>query len=36
MLRRAAFVPSLADVAIRAFGASERLRRALARATRQG
>jgi flavin-dependent dehydrogenase len=34
ILRRAAFVPSLADVVIRAFGASERVRRALARATR--
>ena len=34
ILRRAAFVPSLADAAIRAFSASERVRRALARATR--
>jgi flavin-dependent dehydrogenase len=33
-LRRAAFVPSLADGAIRFFGASYRIRRALARATR--
>ena len=36
MLRRAAFVPRLADAAIRLFGASERLRRALAQATRKG
>ena len=34
LLRRAAFVPGLADAAVRAFGASERIRRALARATR--
>ncbi|MCU1266044.1 MAG: hypothetical protein JWM21_2362 [Acidobacteria bacterium] len=36
MLRRAAFIPSLADAAIRLFGASERLRRALALRTRKG
>lgn len=36
ILRRAAFVPRLADTAIRFFGASERLRRTLARATRGG
>jgi len=36
MLRRAAFVPRLASVAIRLFGASVRARRALARATRKG
>ncbi len=34
MLRRAAFVPSLAGVAIRLFGASEHVRRRLAHATR--
>jgi flavin-dependent dehydrogenase len=34
MLRRAAFVPGLAEVAIRLFGASDRLRRRLSRATR--
>src|SRR2546422_409684 len=36
MLRRAAFVPRIADAAIRLFSTSERLRRALARATRKG
>ena len=36
LLRRAAFVPGLATAAIRLFGASEPLRRSLARATRQG
>jgi flavin-dependent dehydrogenase len=36
MLRRAAFVPRLAEAAIRLFGMSERLRRALAQATRKG
>ena len=36
MLRRAAFVPSLAEAAIRIFGASERLRHSFARATRGG
>src|SRR6185312_13709697 len=36
MLRRAAFVPSLADVAIRLFGLSDRLRHSLAKATRSG
>ena len=36
MLRRAAFVPRFADAAIRLFGASERLRRALVQATRKG
>lgn len=35
LLRRAAFVPGLATAAIRVFGTSERLRRPLARATRQ-
>lgn len=35
LLRRAAFVPGLAAAAIRFFGTSERLRRPLARATRQ-
>jgi menaquinone-9 beta-reductase len=34
MMRRAAFVPGLADVAIRVFGASETLRRRVTRATR--
>jgi menaquinone-9 beta-reductase len=34
LLRRAAFVPSLADVAIRLFGLSDRLRHSLAQATR--
>jgi menaquinone-9 beta-reductase len=34
ILRRAAFVPRLAEAAIRFFGASERLRHSLARATR--
>jgi flavin-dependent dehydrogenase len=34
LLRRAAFVPSLADAAIRLFGASDRVRRTLAKATR--
>jgi flavin-dependent dehydrogenase len=33
-LRRAAFLPGLAEAAVRTFGASERIRRALARATR--
>jgi flavin-dependent dehydrogenase len=36
MLRRAAFVPRFADAAIRLFGVSTRLRRALAQATRKG
>ena len=36
MLRRAAFVPRIADAAIRLFSTSERLRRALAQATRKG
>jgi menaquinone-9 beta-reductase len=36
LLRRAAFVPGLASLAIRLFGASERLRRPVARATRKG
>jgi flavin-dependent dehydrogenase len=36
LLRRAAFVPRFADAAIRLFGSSERLRLALARATRGG
>lgn len=36
MLRRAAFVPRFADAAIRLFSTSERLRRALAQATRKG
>ena len=36
LLRRAAFVPGLAAAAIRFFGTSERLRRPVARATRQG
>ncbi len=36
LLRRAAFIPALADVAIALLGASERARRALARRTRQG
>jgi flavin-dependent dehydrogenase len=36
VLRRAAFVPRLASVAIRLFGASVRARRALAQATRKG
>lgn len=35
LLRRAAFVPGLAAAAIRLFGSSERLRRRMARATRQ-
>ena len=35
-LRRAAFMPRLAEAAILLFGASDRLRRALARATRKG
>ena len=35
-LRRAAFVPRLADAAILLFGASDRVRRKLARATRKG
>jgi menaquinone-9 beta-reductase len=34
MMRRAAFLPGLADVAIRLFGASETLRRRVTRATR--
>ncbi|HEY6045997.1 MAG TPA: hypothetical protein VIU65_05295, partial [Pyrinomonadaceae bacterium] len=34
MMRRAAFVPGLADLAIRMFGASETLRRRVTRATR--
>lgn len=34
LLRRAAFVPGLAEAAVRTFGTSERIRRALARATR--
>ncbi len=34
LMRKAAFVPGLAEVAVRAFGASERFRRRLARATR--
>ena len=34
LMRKAAFVPGLAEVAVRAFGASEKIRRALARATR--
>ena len=36
VLRRAAFVPCLANAAIRLFGASVRARRALAQATRKG
>jgi hypothetical protein len=36
MIRRAAFVPGLAQMAIRAFGASDHLRRRLSRATRGG
>ena len=36
MLRRAAFVPRFADAAIRLFSTSERMRRALAQATRKG
>jgi len=36
MMRRAAFVPGLAQLAIRAFGASDRLRRGMSRATRGG
>lgn len=36
VLRRAAFVPPLANLAIRLFGASVRARRALAEATRKG
>lgn len=36
LLRRAAFVPGLAAAAIHIFGASERLRRGMARATRKG
>jgi flavin-dependent dehydrogenase len=36
LLRRAAFVPGLAAAAIHLFGTSDRLRRRLARATRQG
>ena len=35
LLRRAAFVPGLAEAAILAFGASDRVRRRLARATRR-
>ncbi len=35
LLRKAAFVPGLAEVAVRAFGASEKIRRAMARATRR-
>jgi len=35
LLRRAAFMPRLASVAIRLFGASVRARRALAQATRK-
>jgi flavin-dependent dehydrogenase len=34
MMRRAAFLPGLADMAIRVFGASETLRRRVTRATR--
>lgn len=34
LLRKAAFVPGLAEVAVRAFGASEKIRRTMARATR--
>ena len=36
MIRRAAFVPGLAQIAIRAFGLSDHLRRRLSRATRSG
>lgn len=36
LLRRAAFVPYLAEAAILSFGASNRMRRRLARATREG
>jgi flavin-dependent dehydrogenase len=36
MIRRAAFVPGLAQMAIGVFGASERLRRRVSRATRSG
>jgi flavin-dependent dehydrogenase len=36
MIRRAAFVPGLAQLAIGVFGASERLRRRVSRATRSG
>jgi len=34
LMRKAAFLPGLAEVAVRSFGASEKIRRALARATR--
>jgi hypothetical protein len=34
LLRKAAFVPGLAELAIRFFGASDQIRRRLARATR--
>jgi len=34
LMRRAAFVPGLAEVAVRSFGASEKIRRKLAHATR--
>ena len=34
LMRKAAFVPGLAEIAVRSFGASEKIRRALARATR--
>ena len=36
MIRRAAFVPGLAQFAIRVFGASDSLRRRVSRATRGG
>jgi len=36
LMRKAAFVPGLAELAVRAFGASEKFRRRLARATRGG
>ena len=36
MIRQAAFVPHLAEMAIRLFGMSEQLRRALSQATRKG
>jgi len=36
LMRRAAFVPGLAEVAIRMFGASDRLRQRVSRATRGG
>jgi flavin-dependent dehydrogenase len=36
MIRRAAFVPGLAQLAIGAFGRSDRLRRRVSRATRGG